>query len=753
MGSFKDWADLGPATRGWLRDAVAAAAILVALVWVSQVNYLLFHGLAEGFSIAVAVAAFSVMWNARRYLTNNYLLLVGIAYAFVAGLDLLHTLAYAGMGIFPHPGSNLATQLWISARYMQAITLLVAIVSLNRSLREWVTVAVYGLVTALLLAAIFWWEVFPDCYIGGSGLTPFKLVSEYVIAAMLLAATGLLWRHRHAFTRQVLGWMTISLLATVASEIAFTFYHNVYGIPNLVGHLLKLIAFYAAYKALVEACLRRPFALLLQSRTQLSERVAERTAQLEATNARLQERETLFRELAENVREVFWVSDPVKRVFVYVSPMYEQVWGRSREALYTDSMAYVNGVHPSDRERVIAAYRGASGAVDETFRVIHPERGIRWVRARSYPVRDAQGRVVRIVGTTEDITRSREIQEALRESERHYRVLFEEMINGFAVTQLLYDRDRKPYDIRFLSVNPAFERMTELPAEAVVGRTAHEALGGLEPDWLRRFAEVVETGKPTHFESYSPLFERHLMIQAFRPEEGQVAVQFYDVTERAEMEAQIRDALHERETLLRELYHRTKNNMSVISALLEMQATAQDDEVLQEILGEMQGRIRAMALVHEMLYQSQDLSRIDLKDYIEELVRLLVQSQTSANGHVQVTVEADSVPVVIDVAVPCGLILSELVSNAYKHAFADGSPHELRIALKRLVESGVLLLRVSDDGEGLPSGFDARAATTLGLQTVYALGEHQLQGEVSFSSDDGLTAEVRFRADLYRQRV
>ncbi len=757
----------GPAARRWLRDATAATAILVTLVWISQVNYLLFHGLAEGFSIAVAVAAFAVMWNARRYLTNNYLLLVGIAYAFVAGLDLLHTLSYTGMSIFPQTGSNLPTQLWIAARYMQAVTLVVAIAFLHRRLREWVAVSAYALVTALLLAAIFWWRIFPDCYIEGQGLTLFKRISEYLIAGILLVATGLLWRHHLAFTRQVRGWMTISLLTTVASEIAFTFYHNVYGIPNLVGHLLKIVAFYGAYKALVEACLRRPFALLLQSRSQLSESVAERTAQLmqrtaqltqrtaqlEAANARLQEREALFRELAENVREIFWVSDPARETFIYVSPMYEHVWGRSRETLYSDPMAYAEGIHAVDRERVIAAYRDESGLLDETFRILHPDKGVRWIRARSYPVHDAQGQVVRVVGIAEDITERRETQEALRQSERHYRLLFEEMINGFAVGELLYDEEGEPYDYRFLSVNPAFERLTGLSADEVAGKTVRQALGGLEAAWIRRFIEVTETGEPAHFESFSRFFRRHLVIQAFRPEPGQVAVQFYDVTERAQMEARIRAALQERETLLRELYHRTKNNMSVISALLEMQDTVSGDEKLHQILEEMQGRIRAMALVHEMLYESKDLSRIDLKEYIEELVALLVESQTSSEGDVQVVVEADSVPAVIDIAVPCGLILSELVSNAYKHAFVDGKPHALRVTLEKTVGTSTLALRVSDDGGGLPPDFDTRSTTTLGLQTVYALGEHQLQGEVTFSSDGGVTAEVRFQHDLYQQRV
>ncbi len=178
-------------------------AALLGIYLTGFYSYLLFHSLAEIFSIVIACGIFIVAWNARRLLQNHYLLFVGIAHLFVAGIDTLHTLAYKGMGVFEGYGANLPTQLWIAGRYVEAFSLLLATIFLHRKLSPRLTFGAYGLATGILLASIFWWDVFPDCFIEGVGLTPFKIYSEYVISLILLAAVGLLVRHAKDFERNI----------------------------------------------------------------------------------------------------------------------------------------------------------------------------------------------------------------------------------------------------------------------------------------------------------------------------------------------------------------------------------------------------------------------------------------------------------------------------------------------------------------------------------------------------------------------
>jgi hypothetical protein len=262
--------------------------VLGAVYALGRYNFLLAHGLAEGFSIAVAAGIFMVAWNARNIIGNGYILFVGIAFVFVAGLDLIHTLVYRGMGLFggdPNP----ATQLWVGARSLQAVTLCIAPLMAGRAVRARTVFIGYAAVTGLLLASIFAWQVFPTCYVENQGLTPFKVRSEHAICAVLLASGGLLLTKRRHFDRYVLGLLLGSVAATIGSEVAFTEYVNVYDAVNVVGHLLKIVAFYLFYKAIIETGLARPYALLFRDlklseqalklgRDELELRVLERTA-------------------------------------------------------------------------------------------------------------------------------------------------------------------------------------------------------------------------------------------------------------------------------------------------------------------------------------------------------------------------------------------------------------------------------------------------------------------------------------------
>ncbi len=263
------------------------SALLAGLYLISLYSYLLFHSLIELFTITVAASIFLITWNARGTLNNNYLLFIGIAAVFVALLNLLHTLAYEGMGVFSDRTANLATQLWIAGQYLQSLSLLVAPFFMGRRLRVPFQLAVFTLITGLLLVSIFTWHIFPAAYLEGVGLTPFKKASEYVISSFLLMATGLLLWKRKEFDHDVLRFLVLFLIFTIGAEIAFTDYVSVYGGANLVGHILRLVAFYFLYKAIIETGLVKPYAILLRDLKRSEDQLREQTAALQIRNEEL----------------------------------------------------------------------------------------------------------------------------------------------------------------------------------------------------------------------------------------------------------------------------------------------------------------------------------------------------------------------------------------------------------------------------------------------------------------------------------
>jgi signal transduction histidine kinase len=271
-------------------------ALLAVLLWLflflglyltSLYSYLLFHSIAEIFSVIIAGAVFALAWNSRRIITNNYLLFLGIALLFVAFLDLFHTLAYKGMGVFPGYGPNLPTQLWVAARFLQSLSLLAAPLFLNRRLRPGLVFGGYLLVTSLLLYSIFHGHIFPDCFVEGQGLTAFKKYSEYSISFILLAAMGFLLQKRREFDPGVLRLLLCSILLSIGSELAFTFYVSVYGLSNLIGHLFKILAFYCIYKAIIETGLVKPFNLLFRDLKLREEALQKEQDTINALNAEL----------------------------------------------------------------------------------------------------------------------------------------------------------------------------------------------------------------------------------------------------------------------------------------------------------------------------------------------------------------------------------------------------------------------------------------------------------------------------------
>jgi two-component sensor histidine kinase len=217
-------------------------------------------------------------------------------------------------------------------------------------------------------------------------------------------------------------------------------------------------------------------------------------------------------------------------------------------------------------------------------------------------------------------------------------------------------------------------------------------------------------------------------------------------------EGKIRSSLAEKETLIRELYHRTKNNMQVVSSLLMLHSSELEEKTSKAIFKDVIVKIAAMSLVHQRLYESQDLSNIDIAEYIRDLVALMVNSYGVSPEKIEVDLELENITMLIDTAIPCGLVVSEIVANALKYAFPADRAGRIGVSL-RGSEGDLVELRIADDGIGVPEGFRVETQGKMGMKTLFNIVTHQLQGSIQFSSDGGVSYIIRFKRKLYDERV
>ncbi|MEJ2657702.1 MAG: MASE3 domain-containing protein [Desulfobacterales bacterium] len=417
----------------WIRVS-SWILILAGLYITSLYNYLLFHSLVEIFSVLIAFGIFVIAWNCRRFMDNFYFQFLGIAYLFIGGLDLIHALAYTGMGVFPGHHTNLATQLWISARYMESISLLIAPIFIFRNIKRRYIFFTYFFASSFILAAIFYWKIFPVCFVEGVGLTSFKKVSEYIISFVLVGAIVFLFSHKRDFDKHIFRLLTASMVLTICSELTFTFYISAYGFSNIAGHFLKAISFYLIYKAIIESGLLRPYSLIFRRLKQreeelydfnleLEKRVEKRTVELKKEiNVRKQAQKelikskTMLQSVFDGIAEPLLLLDKNLTLKILNNSAIEYYGINSLDAL--GKPCYRAFRERSDPcEECIIASAVSEGRIDDFERkgFMNPERIERVV---IYPVKKKAGEDKSAIIRISDITESKMLERKLIQNEK-----------------------------------------------------------------------------------------------------------------------------------------------------------------------------------------------------------------------------------------------------------------------------------------------------------------------------------------------
>jgi PAS domain S-box-containing protein len=371
------------------------------------------------------------------------------------------------------------------------------------------------------------------------------------------------------------------------------------------------------------------------------------------------------------------------------------------------------------------------------------KRNTMWYMVQISPVIDKTGEVTAVVTFARNITDGKRAEESLRLANILLERTFASLKEAVFVTDLSTQT--------IITCNAAVEQMFGYKKEEVIGRTLeflHVDRGNYD-DFNEKLSSAVKGEGLFNAEYVARRKDGVSVVTEYTVTETSddsggrtvLVIVARDITERKRAEEQLRVALKEKEVLLKEIHHRVKNNLAVISSLLNMQSRYIKDKKTLEVFRESQNRVKTMALIHTKLYQSTDLARIDFADYIKKLAADLFDSYRLEPDSVSLLLNVENVYLDVNGGIPCGLIINELLSNALKHAFPEGRRGEVRISLR--LEDETVTLTVADNGIGFPGDVDFRNTESLGLQLVTGL-VMQLGGEIELTRDKGSTFRISF---------
>jgi PAS domain S-box-containing protein len=405
-------------------------------------------------------------------------------------------------------------------------------------------------------------------------------------------------------------------------------------------------------------------------------------------------------------------------------------------------------VHPNDEKIALNQVQSLKPGMKSVlnFRIIDIDGHVIWLENHLECVED-DGRL-RLYGAAKDVT---EIEKAVSELKLNEEK-FKAIINNSSDLIRILDKNSK-----IVFDSPSSTRILGYPEGSLVGTSPLDIIHPDDRDIVESDMKEVfkkkNSGTPTEFRilksdgTYLPV-ESIAQNMFDVPSVKGMVVTTHPIKERKEMENAIKASLKEKEILLKEIHHRVKNNMQIISSLLNLQKEYVDDLEAINVLQESQNRVKTMSIIHEKLYQSDDLTHINIQEYVEKLINDLLYSYAATD--VKPSIDINNIKLNIETALPCGLIISELVSNSLKYAYSKGNNNILKISLKKLGDMFELI--ISDNGVGLPPEFNFQNTESLGLQLVNNL-VGQLDGEIELNQNPGTEFKIIFKELQYKPRI
>ena len=628
------------------------------LYTISLKNYLLFRIVVNQFNVIIAFMVFIIVWKSKVVSENRYLTFIGTALFFIACLGFLRSFSYEQIGVFPGYGANLPAQLWIAIRYLGSVSFFVAPLLLagfaedgnrykktkenDRFARK--VFLVYTVITAALLLSIFHCRNFPDCYVKGVGLTPFKIFSEYIISFLFIGSLVLLYQKRDRFEKHVFRILTAAITVSIFAELALTHYTYTEEVFNFVGHTFNVLSFYLIYVAIVKTGFDEPFNLFYR--------------ELKFREEALRRETTFLRNDQGRIYRMLGVEEPTASSELQV----EEVQAKT--------------------EQYSSLVQNLQGMIG--FRL------------------DGKGTPVFIDGAVEEITGYSK----------------NDFISGIKWEEIVLHEDL-PLLFEHL------KRADSNPDSALELEYRIRNKDG-EIRWVRELIQVIpgDSGISGKFQGF-----------------------IHDITQRKMAEETL---ARTEETRIKEIHHRIKNNLQVISSLLSLQAEKFSDKETLEAFRESQNRVVSMSLIHEELYKGKNMETLDFAVYLRKLTSELLRSYSIGNENVSLKLDIEPIYMEMDTAVPLGIIVNELVSNSLKHAFPEEKEGEIRISLfgpeNYEIEGEKDLhftLSIADNGKGFPENIDFRNTSSLGLQLVNILVE-QIEGSIELKRDKGTEFNITF---------
>jgi len=457
----------------------------------------------------------------------------------------------------------------------------------------------------------------------------------------------------------------------------------------------------------------------------------------------LRENEERFRTIVETAPGMLMISD-TQGNNIYVSPNCEKLTGYTQEELQGTMKWWVHKDDTLKARKIFEqTFRKGKGGKDFEYKAVKKNGDIWYASSTWEPLRDKEENLLGIVMQTVDITERKRTEEELQAREAYLDQLFE------SAQEAIVMADNKG---RALRINQEFTGLFGYTQEEAVGKVLDELIA---PKKLQKSAtlitEKVTKGERTAFEAIRCRRDGQMIavsvlaspIVIGGKQVGTYGI-YRNITERKKAEEQIKASLKEKEILLQEVHHRVKNNMQIISSLLNLQSRHVKDEESLGLFKSSQNRVKSMALIHERLYQSKDFSRIDVADYVQNLTNHLFITYGISKDAVKLKINIQDIFLDINTAIPCALIINELVSNSLKHAFPNGKKGMIKISMRPLGKREMELV-VGDNGVGMPEDANLKNTKSLGLYLVSMLAEDQLHGEIKLDKTEGMAFRFRLR--------